>query len=51
MGAIYGDHNIRIGCNTAFDAGLYTFHYRKVAPKETTYARYTYVYNMSATLG
>src|SRR5215469_8095345 len=34
---------IHIGCNVAFDAGLYTFTYGK-QPKEPTAARYTYVY-------
>jgi uncharacterized protein (TIGR02246 family) len=42
-GAIDGAHNIRIGCNTAFDAGLYTFTYGK-KPNDPTHARYTYVY-------
>lgn len=38
---------IRIGCNMAFDAGLYTFTYQPPPPKppkDPTYARYTYVY-------
>jgi uncharacterized protein (TIGR02246 family) len=33
---------IRIGCNVALDAGLYTFTYRTGAPP--TAARFTYVY-------
>jgi uncharacterized protein (TIGR02246 family) len=41
-GAIDRPHNIRIGCNVAFDAGLYTFTYGTGAP--ATAARYTYVY-------
>jgi uncharacterized protein (TIGR02246 family) len=42
-GAINGKHNIRIGCNMAVDAGLYTFTFGKpdLPPAE---ARYTYVY-------
>jgi len=43
VGAIDGNHNIRIGCNMAVDAGLYTFTYRKEGEKPTP-ARYTYVY-------
>jgi uncharacterized protein (TIGR02246 family) len=35
------ERTIRIGCNVALDAGLYTFTY---AAKEPTKARYTYVY-------
>jgi uncharacterized protein (TIGR02246 family) len=42
-GTILGPHNIRIGCNIAFDAGLYIFAYRKEGKKPTA-ARYTYVY-------
>jgi uncharacterized protein (TIGR02246 family) len=42
-GAIDRPHNIRIGCNVAFDAGLYTFIYRKEGERPTA-ARYTYVY-------
>ena len=36
------ERTIRIGCNVALDAGLYTFTYG--TPKEPTPARYTYVY-------
>jgi len=42
-GTILGPQNIRIGCNIAFDAGLYIFTYRKEGKKPTA-ARYTYVY-------
>ena len=42
-GTILGPHNIRIGCNMAFDVGLYIFTYRKEG-KRPTAARYTYVY-------
>ncbi len=42
-GAIEGPHNIRIGCNMALDAGLYTFSYGK-PDKPPTPARYTFVY-------
>lgn len=36
---------IHIGCNLAFDAGLYTFAYDPpTGPKDPTKARYTYVY-------
>jgi uncharacterized protein (TIGR02246 family) len=42
VGAINGKPNIRIGCNVAFDAGLYTFTYGTGDPP--TAARYTYVY-------
>jgi uncharacterized protein (TIGR02246 family) len=42
-GAIDRPHNIRIGCNVAFDSGLYTFTYGK-KPNDPTPARYTYVY-------
>jgi uncharacterized protein (TIGR02246 family) len=38
---------IHIGCNVAFDAGLYTFTYNPPPPrpaKEPTKARYTYIY-------
>ena len=42
-GAIDGRHNIHIGCNVAFDAGLYTFTFRKEGEKPAA-ARYTYVY-------
>jgi uncharacterized protein (TIGR02246 family) len=43
VGAIDGPHNIRIGCNMAVDAGLYTFTFRKEGEKPAA-ARYTYVY-------
>jgi len=36
------ERTIRIGCNVAFDAGLYTFTYGNQNPP--TAARYTYVY-------
>jgi hypothetical protein len=42
-----GTRTIRIGCNVAFDVGLYTFKYDPPPPrppKKDTYARYTYVY-------
>jgi uncharacterized protein (TIGR02246 family) len=42
VGAINGKPNIRIGCNVAFDAGLYTFTYGN--GDSPTAARYTYVY-------
>jgi uncharacterized protein (TIGR02246 family) len=35
------ERTIRIGCNVAFDAGLYTFTYESIPP---TAARYTYIY-------
>jgi uncharacterized protein (TIGR02246 family) len=38
---------IRIGCNVAFDVGLYTFTYKPPPPrppKDPTKARYTYIY-------
>jgi uncharacterized protein (TIGR02246 family) len=41
------ERTIRIGCNVAFDAGLYTFTYdppRPRPPKKATPARFTYVY-------
>ena len=41
-GVIEG-RTIRIGCNVAFDAGLYTFTYDKPGEPPTA-ARYTYVY-------
>src|SRR5262249_23501774 len=49
VGAIDGNHNIRIGCNMAFDAGLYTFTFCKqpdptCKPLPPAAARYTYVY-------
>ena len=46
-GAIDRPHNIRIGCNVAFDAGLYTFTYEPPPPKppkDPTPARFTYIY-------
>ncbi|HEV3396226.1 MAG TPA: SgcJ/EcaC family oxidoreductase [Xanthobacteraceae bacterium] len=36
------ERTIRIGCNVAFDAGLYTFTYGTGAP--ATAARFTYIY-------
>src|SRR5262249_44067313 len=36
------ERTIRIGCNAAFDAGLYTFSYGTGAPP--TAARFTYIY-------
>lgn len=51
-GAIDGPHNIRLGCNMAFDAGLYNFTFKCPQPPEKpdpdckpfVKARYTYVY-------
>ena len=41
------ERTIRIGCNVAFDAGLYTFTYEPPPPKppkDPTPARFTYIY-------
>jgi hypothetical protein len=47
----YGKINMRfieIGCNTAFDAGLYTFTYAKKS--ESDNARYTYTYHWNGSV-
>jgi uncharacterized protein (TIGR02246 family) len=41
------ERKIRIGCNIAFDAGLYTFTYGE-QPNDPTLARYTYIYKYAA---